>query len=219
MTHPFVLVKRAALLTVVLLSSTFTASFAQLGVGRPAGQQLVDGIIAKIDNQIVLRSDLENIMAQEKARAEGKPLPPDLQCRILQSLALNKLMLAKAETDSVVVEDSQVKSELDRRMNYFAQQIGSEKKLEEYYNKPLKVLKEDLRPQVKEQLIQQKMQEQISGKVTVTPREVRQYFNRIPKDSLPYYSTEVEVGQIIKFAKVNSSAKQATQAKLNDLRA
>ncbi len=210
---------RAALLAVALLAGTATASFAQLGIGRPAGLQIVDGIIAKIDNQIVLRSDLETIYAQEVARAEGKPLPPDLQCRILQSLALNKLLLAKAETDSVVVEDAQVKNELDRRMNYFAQQIGSEKKLEEYYNKPIKQLKDDLRPQVREQLVQQKMQEQIAGKVTVTPREVRQFFNRIPKDSLPYYSTEVEVGQIIKYAKVNSTAKQAAQAKLNDLRA
>ncbi|WBA40480.1 peptidylprolyl isomerase [Hymenobacter canadensis] len=215
----FSLPKRAVLLTAVLLAGTITSGFAQLGIGRPAGRQVVDGIIAKIDNQIVLRSDLEAIYAQEVARAEGKPLPPDLQCRIMQSLALNKLLLAKAETDSVVVEDAQVKSELDRRMNYFAQQIGSEKKLEEYYNKPIKQLKEDLRPQVREQLTQQKMQEQISGKVTVTPREVRQYFSRIPKDSLPYYSTEVEVGQIIKYAKINSSAKQATQAKLNELRA
>jgi peptidyl-prolyl cis-trans isomerase SurA len=215
----FSLPKRAVLLTAVLLAGTITSGFAQLGIGRPAGRQVVDGIIAKIDNQIVLRSDLEAIYAQEVARAEGKPLPPDLQCRIMQSLALNKLLLAKAETDSVVVEDAQVKSELDRRMNYFAQQIGSEKKLEEYYNKPIKQLKEDLRPQVREQLTQQKMQEQIAGKVTVTPREVRQYFSRIPKDSLPYYSTEVEVGQIIKYAKVNSSAKQATQAKLNELRA
>ncbi|UOG74153.1 peptidylprolyl isomerase [Hymenobacter tibetensis] len=219
MTSSFVSLKRAATLTVVLLAGTVSAAVAQLGMARPVGQRIVDGIIAKIDNQIVLRSDLENIMAQEMARAEGKPLPPDMQCRVLQSLALNKLLLAKAETDSVVVEDAQVKGELDRRMNYFAQQIGSEKKLEEYYNKPIKQLKDDLRPQVKEQLVQQKMQEQIAGKVTVTPREVRQYFNRIPKDSLPYYSTEVEVGQIIKFAKVNSAAKQAAQAKLNDLRA
>lgn len=219
MTHLFRLPLRAALLTTALVMGTLVSGFAQLGVGRPTNRQIVDAIIVKIDNQIVLRSDLENIYAQEVARAEGKPLPPDLQCRILQSLALNKLLLAKAETDSVVVEDAQVKSELDRRMNYFAQQIGSEKKLEEYYNKPIKQLKDDLRPQVKEQLTQQKMQEQIAGKVTVTPREVRQYFARIPKDSLPYYSTEVEVGQIIKFAKVNSTAKQATQAKLNEIRA
>ncbi|QNH62982.1 peptidylprolyl isomerase [Hymenobacter sediminicola] len=219
MTHFLRLPKRAALLTLALLAGTIASSFAQLGIGRPAGRQIVDGIIAKIDNQIVLRSDLEAIYAQEVARAEGKPLPPNLKCRILQSLALNKLLLAKAETDSVVVEDAQVKNELDRRMNYFAQQIGSEKKLEEYYNKPIKQLKEELRPQVREQLTQQKMQDQIAGKVTVTPREVRQYFSRIPKDSLPYYSTEVEVGQIIKYAKVNSSAKQAAQTQLNDLRA
>ncbi|WP_246285141.1 peptidylprolyl isomerase [Hymenobacter lapidiphilus] len=208
-----------ALLSLTLLVVTATAGHAQLGVGRPMGRSIVDGIIAKIDNQIVLKSDLEGIYGQEVARAEGKPLPPDTKCKILQSLALNKLLLAKAETDSVVVEESQVKSELDRRMGYFVQQIGSEQKLEEYYGKPLKQIKDDLRTQVKEQLIQQKMQDQIAGKVSVTPREVRQYFNRMPKDSLPYYSSEVEVGQIVKVAQVNNKVKQATQAKLNELRA
>ncbi|WP_072144783.1 peptidylprolyl isomerase [Hymenobacter sp. AT01-02] len=219
MTQFFQLSARGVLLSAALLAASVTSSYAQLGIGRPVGRQIVDGIVAKVDNQIVLRSDLENLYAQEQARAEGKPLPPDLRCRILQSLALNKLLLAKAETDSVVVEDSQVKNELDRRMAYFVQQIGSEKKLEEYYNKPIKQLKDELRIQVKDQLVQQKMQDEIAGKVSVTPREVRQFYNRIPKDSLPYYSTEVEVGQIIKIAKTNSKAKQATQAKLNDLRA
>ncbi|WP_251046940.1 peptidylprolyl isomerase [Hymenobacter sp. ISL-91] len=208
-----------ALLSLTLLVVTATAGHAQLGVGRPMGRSIVDGIIAKVDNQIVLKSDLEGIYGQELARAEGKPLPPDTKCKILQSLALNKLLLAKAETDSVVVEESQVKSELDRRMGYFVQQIGSEQKLEEYYGKPLKQIKDELRTQVKEQLIQQKMQDQIAGKVSVTPREVRQYFNRMPKDSLPYYSSEVEVGQIVKVAQVNNKVKQATQAKLNELRA
>jgi len=210
---------RVALLSVVLLAGTVSSSVAQLGIGRPAGRSVVDAIIVKVDNQIVLSSDLEAIYAQQLAQAEGKPLPPDIRCRILQSIVLNKLMLAKAETDSVVVEDSQVKNELDRRMAYFVQQIGSEKKLEEYYNKPIKQLKDDLRPQVKEQLVQQKMQETIAGKVTVTPREVRQFFSRMPKDSLPYYSTEVEVGQIIKLAQVNPKAKQETITKLNDIRA
>ncbi len=208
-----------ALLSLTLLVVSATAGHAQLGVGRPVGRTMVDGIIAKVDNQIVLKSDLEGIYGQEVARAEGKPLPPDTKCKILQSLALNKLLLAKAETDSVVVEDSQVKNELDRRMGYFVQQIGSEKKLEEYYGKPLKQIKDELRPQVKEQLIQQKMQDEIAGKVSVTPREVRQFFNRMPKDSLPYYSAEVEVGQIVKVAQVNNKVKQATQAKLNELRA
>ncbi|WP_345237994.1 peptidylprolyl isomerase [Hymenobacter saemangeumensis] len=215
-------VNRAAthlLLTVLLLLAITPQSQAQLGISRSKGQQLLDGIVVKVDNQIVLRSDVENIYAQEVARAEGKLLPPDLKCKILQSLVLNKLMLAKAETDSVTVTDQQVNNELDRRMAYFIQQIGSEKKLEEMYNKPVKALKDDLRPQIQEQLVQQKMQETITGKVSVTPKEVSAYFNRVPKDSLPYYSTEVEVGQIVIPAQVNEKAKQATIAKLNDIRA
>ena len=210
------LISRRLLLLLLLLP---LASRAQLGIGRPQGQQLLDGIVVKIDNQIVLRSDIELIYAQEVARADGKPLPPDLKCKILQSLVVNKLMLAKAETDSVTVPDARVNSELDRRMAYFVQQIGSEKKLEELYNKPVKTLKEDLRPQVRDQLTQQEMQEKITGGLTVTPREVNAYFTRVPKDSLPYFSTEVEVGQIVLPAQVSDKAKQAAMAKLNDLRA
>jgi peptidyl-prolyl cis-trans isomerase SurA len=90
--------------------------------------------------------------------------------------------------------------------------------LEEMYNKPVRVLKEDLRGQVHDQLVQQKMQEQISGKVAVTPREVKDYFDKVPKDSIPYFSTEVEVGQIVIPAQVNDKAKQAAIAQLNDLR-
>ena len=210
----------AALLGAFMLLPGFSPiAQAQLGVGRPRGQELLDGIIVKVDNQIVLRSDVENIYAQELQRAAGKPLSPNLRCKILSSLVLSKLMIAKAETDSVTVSDSQLNNELDRRMAYFVQQIGSEKKLEEMYNKPVKALKEDLRGQVKDQLTQQKMQETITGKIAVTPREVSRYFNKVPKDSLPYFSTEVEVGQIIVPAQVNDKAKQATIAKLNDIRA
>ncbi|MVN76758.1 peptidylprolyl isomerase [Hymenobacter sp. HMF4947] len=194
-------------------------SQAQLGITRPRGQQLLDGIAVKVDNQIVLRSEIEGIVAQEEARAQGKGLPPDLRCKIVQSLVLNKLMLARAEVDSVTVTDARVNSELDRRMNYFVQQVGSEKKLEEMYNKPLRVLKEDLRSQVRDQLVQQEMQDKISGKVTVTPREVKEYFDKVPKDSIPYFSTEVEIGQIVIPAQVNDKAKQAAIAQLNDLRA
>ena len=208
----------SALLTLLLLLGFIPASQAQLGISRPKGQQLLDGIVVKVDNQIVLRSDVENIYVQEVARAGGKALPPDLKCKILQSLVLNKLMLARAEVDSVTVTDQQVNSEVDRRMAYFIQQIGSEKRLEEQYNKPIKSLKDDLRPQIKDQLTQQKMQETITGKVAVTPREVTQYFSRVPKDSLPYFSTEVEVGQIVMTAQVNDKAKQAAIAKLNDIR-
>jgi peptidyl-prolyl cis-trans isomerase SurA len=216
------ILKRLPTLAILALGSLLAfpqASYAQLGISRPRGQELVDGIAVKVDNQIVLRSDIDNIMAQEMARAQGKPLPPDLRCKILQGLVLNRLMLARAEVDSVTVTDEQVTSELNRRMAYFVQQVGSEKRLEEMYNKSVRSLKDDLRPQVHDQLVQQKMQEQIAGKVTVTPREVKEYFDKVPKDSIPYFSTEVEVGQIVIPAQVNDAAKQVALTKLNDLRA
>ncbi|RZJ61448.1 MAG: peptidylprolyl isomerase [Hymenobacter sp.] len=218
--HP--ILKRLPTLAILALLSLLAVphtSQAQLGITRPRGQELVDGIIVKVDNQIVLRSEVENIYGQEVARAQGKPLPPDLKCKILQSLVLNRLMLARAEVDSVTVTDQRVNSELDRRMTYFVQQIGSEKKLEELYNKSVRALKEDLRSQVRDQLVQQEMQEKIAGKVAVTPREVKEYFDKVPKDSIPYFSTEVEVGQIVIPAQVNDAAKQAAIAKLNELRA
>lgn len=177
---------------------------------------VLDGIIVKVDNRIVLKSDLDGLLAQ--AVANGQPAGEKLQCRLLQNIVVQKLLLARADADSVVVDEKQVQGELDRRMAYFAGQIGSEQKLEEYYNKTIKQLKDELRGQVRDQLVAQKMQDQITGKVEVTPRDVRKYFNKIPTDSLPYYSTEVEVGQIVKLAAPGAAQKQNAITKLRELK-
>ena len=132
---------------------------------------------------------------------------------------VNKMMLAKAEIDSVVVDDKTVDIQLDSRMSYMVQQFGSEKNIVEAYGKSLDLLKSELRTQVKDQAIVQKMQAKITNDIKVTPRDVKKFFEGIPKDSLPYFSIEVEVGQIIVPAQVNDKAKQAALAKLNDLRA
>ncbi len=177
---------------------------------------VLDGIIVKVDNRIILKSDLDGLLAQ--ATANGQTGGEKLRCRLLQNIVVQKLLLARADADSVVVDEKQVQGELDRRMAYFASQIGSEQKLEEYYNKSIKQLKDELRTQVRDQLVAQKMQEQITGKVEVTPRDVRKYYNQIPKDSLPYYSTEVEVGQIVKLAAPGSAQKQNAITKLRALK-
>lgn len=179
--------------------------------------QVIDKIIAKVDNEIVLKSELEVLYLQYLANNSTAD-PTELKCKVLESLLINKLLLAKAEIDSVGVEKTMVDDQLNRRMSYFVQQIGSEKKLEEYYGKSISALKEDLRKQVKDQLIIQKMQDQITGKVKVTPAEVRRYFNSIPKDSLPYFSTEVEVGQIVRVADISREQKLDTRKKLEKIK-
>ena len=179
--------------------------------------QVIDKIIAKVDNEIVLKSELE-VMFLQYLSNNSTADPGDLRCKVLESLLVNKLMVAKAEIDSVVVEKAQVDDQLDRRMAYFVQQIGSEEKLEEYYGKTVDALKQDLRKQVKEQLVIQKMQDNITGKVKVTPSEVKKYFNSIPKDSLPYFSTEVEVGQIVKAADISKDQKLLARTKLEKIK-
>jgi peptidyl-prolyl cis-trans isomerase SurA len=183
---------------------------------RQPSNNVLDKIIVKVDNQIVLQSDLEQYHMQQVAA--GQPDSPELKCNLLRALVQEKLLLARAEVDSVVVADAIVNSELDQRMNYFIAQIGSAQKLEEYYNKSLKDLKDDLRRQIRDQLVAEEMRKKIVGSISVTPREIRKFFNQIPTDSLPYYSTEVEVGQIVKNAVISSSQKKAAREKLEGIR-
>jgi len=183
--------------------------------------QPVDKIIAKVDNQILLRSELELAYLQFNAQQQNheNANPQDVKCHVLETLLINKLMLAKAEIDSITVDKEVVDEQLDRRMQYFISQVGGDpKKLEAYYNKSIDELKKELRKGVKDQLLIQKMQDNITAKVKITPSEVKKFFNEIPKDSLPFFSTEVEVGQIVRVPDVGKDQKNAAKAKLEKIK-
>ncbi|MFN6945192.1 MAG: peptidylprolyl isomerase [Cytophagaceae bacterium] len=182
--------------------------------------QVIDKIAAKVDNHIVLKSELEvsylQFLQQENTFA---PEGEELKCRVLETLIINKLLLAKAEIDSVVVEREAVEEQLDRRMQYFIQQFGGRpEKLEQFYNKSIDDLKSDLRKSVREQMIVQRMQDKITGAIKVTPSEVKKFFQQIPKDSLPFISSEVEVGHIVKLPPVGREQKREAKAKLEKIR-
>ncbi|RAU83804.1 peptidylprolyl isomerase [Pontibacter arcticus] len=198
--------------TAVCFILTSATAFAQAPV-----QRKVDGIIAKINNHIVLRSDLEFGYQQYLAQTKQQP-NNNLKCEVLKSLVQDKLLLARAEVDSVTVEETMVTNELDRRVEYLTAQAGGAERLEQYYNKSIKQLKDDLRRTVREQMVMQKMQSEITSKVTVTPKEIKRYFSTIPADSLPYFSSEVELGQIVKFAQISKTQKQKARQQLEDLK-
>ncbi len=156
---------------------------------------LVDRIIVKVDDYIVLKSDLERTYLEYLS--QGEVNSGTLRCKVLENLVINKLLVAKAEIDSVIVLDEEVQNNLDQRMSYMISQIGSPKEIEAYYGKNLSQIEEELFDQVKEQKIIETMQRTITSDVRVTPSEVKQFFNKIPKDSLPYFSTVVQVGQLV----------------------
>lgn len=177
---------------------------------------VIDEIIAKVDNYIILRSELEESYREYMQQFN---LPRnDAICEALQTLILNKVMVAKAEIDSVEIEDEMVENELNMRMQYFISQFGSEQRLEEHFNKTLDQFKEELRAPMREQLLAQKMRGEITNNVKITPDEVKKFFNRIPADSLPFYSKEVVVGQIVKIPTVGQSQKIKARQRLEEIR-
>jgi parvulin-like peptidyl-prolyl isomerase len=178
--------------------------------------QMIDKIIAKVDDYIVLKSDLDK--AYLEYVSSGQEGGEEVRCGIFESLVISKLLIAKAEIDSVIVLDEEVQMNLDQRMQIILSQIGSEQRLEEYYQKSVDEFKIELFNDIKEQLIADKMQRTITEDVSVTPSEVKRFFNRIPADSLPFFSTEVSVGQIVVIPEVGDNQKEIARAKLLDIR-
>ncbi len=198
------------IITLLLLAST-VVSHAQYDKGV-----VIDKIIAKVDDYIVLKSELEQSYLD--FLASGELNTGNAKCQIFESLIINKLLIAKAEIDSVIVSDSEVYSNLDRRMQYFISQIGSEEAIEEFYGKSIDEFRDELFQDIKEQLTVQKMRDEITKDTEVSPAEVRRFFSRIPKDSLPYFSSEVTIGQIVKIPDVSNEQKLQVRKRLMNIR-
>jgi len=178
-------------------------------------KNVLDRIIVKVDNYFILKSEVEN--QYQQYITSGQANSPN-RCQILEGLVVNKLMLAKAEIDSVIVDDKRIEAELNSRMEQMEGQYGSAKNIVEAYGKSIATLKEDLRSSLKEQLTGRKMQDKITDEVKITPKEVAAFFNEIPRDSLPYLPAEVEISHIIRVAKPNKNQKEELYAKLLDFR-
>jgi len=178
---------------------------------------IIDKIIAKVDNYIILLSDVEFSYLDLSSR--GALVGKNPRCKVLQSLITQKMLLAVAEMDSVEVSEAQVDGELANRMQYFINQSGGDvEALEEYYGKSLDQIQAEMRSDMKEQLIVNQMRSIIADEVTITPSDVKRFFGHIPKDSLPFFSEEVEVAQIVKIARIGADQKLRVETQLNEIR-
>ena len=206
------------------LKSTGRALLAVLialaGMGSVQAQEgeVVDKIIAKVDDHIILKSELEqayiNFLASEQARGYDG----DARCLLLRSFVESKVLLAMSEIDSVYVDDSRVDYELEQRMQNVIRQFGSEKAIQEAYGKSVEQFMDELRPGIEEQLLIREQENAILSSVTVSPAEVRKFFYQIPKDTLPLYGVEYEVGLIMKKPEPNEAEKERVRKKLLDIR-
>ncbi len=174
---------------------------------------LADGVVAVVGNELILQSDVT--IMRETLQREGQDRS---ECEVLQELILEKLLIHHAAIDSVEVGDSEIDDNISRRLEQLVAQIGSERRLTEYYKKSIIEIKEEMRPLMKNQLTAQRMQGTITENVKVTPVEVEQEIRKLPLDSLPLIGTEVELAQLIINPKVSDKAEKEAMERLEQLR-
>lgn len=193
----------------VAISFSWISSIAQQG-------KVVDEIVAIVGKQTILLSEIENQVIQ--LRAQGYYSKKDIRCEVLESMLKQKLLVNQAILDSVEVSDAEVTSEMERRLNYFISQIGSEEKLEEFYGKSMRDIKTEFSEVIKDQILVQRMQQQLTKDINVTPQEVREYYNSLPKDSVPIINMEFELEQIAIYPQVKESEILRVKDQLRDFK-
>ncbi len=181
-------------------------------------EQILDQVVAVVGKNIILKSDIETQYLQYRMQGFIEGNSNTIKCDILKDLVFQNLLLNQADVDSIVVGESQVEQELDRRFRYFISQFGSKEKLEEYYDKTVDEFKEEMRVVVKKQLVQQSVQGEIVANVGITPKEVKAFYKQMPVDSLPLINTEYFVAELVKEPQITAVEKLAVKERLLELR-
>lgn len=179
-----------------------------------AQNNVIDEVIAVVGDNAILKSDIEH--QYEQALVEGANYAGDLKCHLFEQALISKLLLNQAKLDSIEVGENEVVNQVDQRINYFIQQIGDKEKLEEYFNKSLLQIKRDQMEMVRTQMLTQRMQQEITKDIKVTPADIRGYYRNLPKDSLPMVPTQYELQQIVLHPKVDQKEIDRVKAQLRD---
>jgi peptidyl-prolyl cis-trans isomerase SurA len=186
---------------------------------RAAAQDIVvDRIIAIVGKNMILESEVEAQYLQEKMQGNIEGSARNARCLILQKMLRDNLLLNQAELDSIVVSETDVERSLDQRLRYFVSQFGSQEKLEEYYGKSIIEIKEEFRDMVKNYMLVEQVETEITKNVFVTPSDVKDFYRNIPPDSIPLISARVEMTQIIIIPPISMEQKVIIKEKLRDLR-
>lgn len=177
----------------------------------------IDQIVAIIGSNIILKSDIEAINLQNQA--QGITSDGDMKCDILENLLIEKLMVAEAELDTnIIVTDNQINQQLDQRIDYFKQHLGSEKEVEKYFKKPIAKLKSELNEVIRNEILSSQMKSTIIKDVKVTPSEVRYYFRNLPDDEKQTINTQYEYAQITTTPKISELEENRIKEELRNIK-
>ena len=181
---------------------------------QPTSPTPADRIVAVVNDQIILKSDIDqsvvDYIRQSEFNQQKITFTKELWYNFLEAEIDNKVLLEKAKIDSVVVTDEQVDQQMNARISQLVQQAGSEQALEEAFGKSIIQLKADFRETFREQILVDQVRRLKFNKISITRPEVKEFFESIPKDSLPTIPEQVALSHIVKLPLPKSDAKQAS---------
>ncbi len=183
--------------------------------GTFEAQKLVNQIVAQVGDNIILWSDIETQRLQlpDKEKAlEGK------DCQILEQLLLEELLVNQALIDSLVISDEQVDAEMENRLRIMENKMGGRENLESFYGKSTVAIKEEFRTIIRNKMLAQEMERKITGDITVTPKEVAAFYQKLPKDSIPFINMKLSFQQIVQFPELTATDKKLAYDQLVDIR-
>ncbi len=183
----------------------------------------IDKIVAQVGDNVVLYSEIQ---AQKQMVIDnGGTVDASTECQLLEQMMYQFLLVNQAELDSIVISDEQVDAEMENRIRSIEAQMAKQKDengnpftFESFYGKSKAAVKEEFRETIKKRMQGQEVERGITGNIAVSPREVDAFFHRIPKDSLPLINSQLAFQQIAIFPVVTNADKEATKARLNDIR-
>lgn len=193
-----------------------TALLALATSGSVKSQGVIDQVVAVVGSERILLSDIEQELLRMKM--QGTMSGGNDRCQLFEQMLTHKLLVTQAKIDSIDTNLASIDSEIERRLKYFINQIGSEKALESYFNKPMYEIRGDLREVIEEQQLAQQMRQKIVDKVQVTPSEVRSFYRNTPTDSLPKIPEQYELQQVLIFPPSSAEAKFQVKERLLEIR-
>jgi peptidyl-prolyl cis-trans isomerase SurA len=196
------------------MKKLLSAAFSLLVVSATMAQQKVvaDKIVGIVGDKIVLKSEIT--IANEDIKRQGGQEQDD--CTILDGMLVQKALVLQAEKDSIPVTEEEIDAEIDQKIRYFEQQYGSKEALEQIAGRTIYQMREEFRQPIKEQRMAQGMRNKIVDGIKITPTEVKEYYEKIPKDSLFFYESELQIGQIVIYPKASRDIELLAIDELNE---
>jgi peptidyl-prolyl cis-trans isomerase SurA len=196
----------------LLLSILFTYSASVYGQSGNS----IDKIIAIVGDRVILQSEIQQQFAE--LASQNPEVGNEAYCTILENLLSRDLLCEQAERDSIMISDEEVEGYIDNRIRYFVSMYGNEERMMQVTGKSAIMLKDEYRRLFRDQLLANRMQNQLMSGVKITPTEVRAFYDKIPQDSLPYYPSMVEVGQIVFTPTASKEVDDYAREQLEDTR-